>query len=573
MFNYRLPQVMKRVNHFLLVALILTSISCTKKFETFPEERTLESDVFDPADKTGTLSTNYLLGIYSYLPGGFNRIDGDFLDAATDDAVPSSFASSIVLFTNGQLSSVNYPDNNWSNSYTIIRRSNVFLKNIPAVPIADDLRKRQVAEARFLRVFAYFELLKRYGGVPLVGDTVFNLNDNLDIPRNTYDECVNYIVSECDAITPDLPRGSAVAATEFGRIPSEAAMALKLRVLLYAASPLFNGGGFESDPGIRALTGYPAADNSRWNKVIAAAEPLIAIGYYKLPAGTGTTAYSSVFTAKINTDIILSRQSANSTSIENANAPVGYVAPATSNGRTSPTQNFLDAFPNLNGSPYTGSSLTATQYDNRDPRLKAVIFYNGQQWLGRNVETFEGGLDKPNVPFKTQTRTSYYLRKFMGDFSVSATYSNQSHNFPYFRFAEVLLTYAEALNEAGRTEDAVKEIVKIRARAGITAGTGSRYGVNTGITQSEMRDLIRNERRIELAFEEHRFWDVRRWKIAPSVLSGTLKGLNIRKNNDVLVFEPRDVASLTFKDKYYHMPIPYNEIIRNKKLIQNEGYY
>ncbi|WP_207534394.1 RagB/SusD family nutrient uptake outer membrane protein [Desertivirga arenae] len=564
---------MKRINHFLLVALILLGSSCAKKFETFPEERTLESDVFDPKDQTGTLSTAYLLGIYSFLPTGFNRISGDFLDAATDDAVPSSLASPIVLFNNGQLTSTNYPDNNWGNSYTIIRRSNVFLKNIPVVPIPDDLRKRQVAEARFLRAFAYFELLKRYGGVPLVGDTVFNLDDDLNIPRNTFKECVDYIVSECDLITPDLPKGSTVPATEFGRIPSEAAMALKLRTLLYAASPLFNGGGFETKPEIRVLNGYPTADPSRWNSVISAAESLIAIGYYKLPSGAGTSAYSSVFTTKINTDIILSKQSSNSTSIENANAPVGYVAPTTSNGRTSPTQNFLNAFPNLNGTAFAGATTSSAQYEGRDPRLKAIIFHNGVQWLGRAVQTFEGGLDKPNVPFKVQTRTSYYLRKFMGDFSTSTNYSNQSHNFPYFRFAEVLLSYAEALNEVGRVEDAVTQIGKIRARAGITAGTGSRYGIRVGITQSEMRDLVRNERRIELAFEEHRFWDVRRWKVASTVLSGSLQGVKITQNGSTLVFEPQDVATQTFRDKYYHMPIPYSEIIRNTKLIQNEGYY
>jgi starch-binding outer membrane protein, SusD/RagB family len=125
----------------------------------------------------------------------------------------------------------------------------------------------------------------------------------------------------------------------------------------------------------------------------------------------------------------------------------------------------------------------------------------------------------------------------------------------------------------GRVEDAVAQIAKIRARAGITAGTGARYGIKAGITQSEMRDLIRNERRIELAFEEHRFWDVRRWKIAPAVLSGSLQGMKISQSGTTLVFENQDVATLTFRDKYYHMPIPYSEIIRNTKLIQNEGYY
>jgi len=562
---------MKKILSLLIIALTIVSSSC-KKFETEPEERTTETDVFDPKDKVGTLSTAYLLGIYSFLPAGFNRIDGDLLDAATDDAVPSSNRSGISLFTNGQLTAVNYPDNNWSNSYTIIRRCNVFLKNIGIVPIPDVIRQRQVAEARFLRAFAYFELLKRYGGIPLVGDTVFALEDNLNIPRNTFADCVSYISAECDYAAANLPNGSTIIAAEFGRVPSEAALALKCRLYLYAASPLFNGGGVESTNSLKALTGYLSADQNRWTEVINAAEAIIAKGYYKLPAGTGTTVYSAVFTTKINTDIIFSKQSANSTVLENANAPVGYVAPTTSNGRTSPTQNLVNAFPNLNGSAYTGTQTATTQYDNRDPRLKSILFYNTVAWLGRPVQTFEGGLDKPNQAFKTQTRTSYYLRKFMADFSTSTTYSNQSHNFPYFRFAEVLLNYAEALNEVNRVEDAVKQVILIRARAGITAGTGNRYGIAVGITQPQLRDLIRNERRIELCFEEHRFFDLRRWKLG-SALTGSFQGLKITQNGSAYNFELQNVTDNVFSNKYYHMPIPYTEITKNTRLLQNEGYY
>lgn len=550
----------------------MLAMSSCKKFETEPDERTSETDVFDPTDQAGVQSTAYLLGIYSFLPTGFNRIDGDFLDAATDDAVASSERSGVLLFTNGQLNATNYPDNSWSNSYTIIRRSNIFLKNLPVVPIADDIRKRQVAEARFLRAFAYFEMLKRYGGIPLVGDRVFSLDDDLNLPRNTFAECVDYIAAECDAITTDLPNGSTITAAEFGRIPSEAALALKLRLYLYAASPLFNGGGFESNAQVKALTGYPTADASRWQRVISTAETLIAKGYYKLPAGTGQAVYTSVFTTKINTDIILSKQSANSTVIENANAPVGFVAPTASNGRTSPTQNFLNAFPKLDGTAYTGATDVAAQYENRDPRLKAILFYNGVQWLNRAVQTYEGGLDKPNQAFKTQTKTSYYLRKFMADFSTSTTYSNQSHNFPYFRFAEVLLTYAEALNEVGRTEDAVKQINLVRARAGITAGTNGRYGIAAGISQANLRELIKNDRRIELSFEEHRFYDLRRWKM-DAALATTLTGLKITQNGTALNYAVQDIGKMVFQNKYYHMPIPYLEMTRNTKLVQNEGYY
>ena len=557
---------------FYLSALLITGLPSCKKWETEPKDRVLISDVFDPTDKEAVQAKAYLFGIYSLLPTGFNRIDGDFLDAATDDAVPSSERSNVSFFTNGQLTAVNYPDNNWFNSYSLVRRCNVFLKNIDVVPVSDTLIRQYKAEARFLRAFAYFELLKRYGGIPIIGDAVLDLDSDINIARSSYADCVNYIASEVDAIKGDLPLGSKITTTDFGRANTEAALALKCRLYLYAASPLFNGGSVVTDPRKKILTGYTDYDASRWDRVIQAAEEIISKGYYKLPAGTGTATYRNVFTTKINTDIIFSKQSANSTGLETASAPIGYVAPAASNGRTSPTQDFLNAFPNLNGSPFDGSATTLSQYQNRDPRLNAIIFYNGVQWLGRAVETFEGGRDKPNRPYQVQTKTSYYLRKFLGDFTTGTTYANQSHNFPYFRYAEVLLNYAEALNERGRTEDAAKQVFLVRSRAGITAGSNSRYGIPVGINQADFRKIIKNERRIELSFEEHRFWDIRRWKDAQN-LPAQLTGLTLDNSSGSIVIAQKEVAPFKFAPKNYYMPIPFSEVQKNNKLIQNEGYY
>ncbi|WP_437917862.1 RagB/SusD family nutrient uptake outer membrane protein [Sphingobacterium sp. LRF_L2] len=562
---------MKKITTYLAIFTFLALASCDK-FEQEPKERILETDIFDATDKEGIQAKAYLFGIYSFLPNGFNRIDGNFLDAATDDAIPSSERSAISLFTNGQLTAVNYPDNNWQNSYTIIRRCNIFINNIGIVPIPEELISRYIAEARFLRAFAYFELLKRYGGIPLIGDRVFDLKDDMQIPRATFSECLDYIAAECDAIKDILPKGSDIAAVDYGRVNSETALALKCRLLLYGASPLYNGGATANDLTIKNLNGYTNYDKNRWNQVISTAEAIIAQGYFKLPAATGTAAYRNIFITKINTDIIFAKQSANSTILENNNAPIGYVAPTTSNGQTSPTQDFLNAFPNSNGTPYTGTSTNLEQYQNRDPRLNAIIFYNGVQWLGRAVETFEGGLDKPNKPYQLQTRTSYYLRKFLGDFTTATTYANQSHNFPYFRYAEVLLSYAEALNEMERTEDATKQLIAIRTRAGISAGSNGRYGIPENVDQATLRQLIKNERRIELSFEEHRFWDIRRWKDAESI-NDKLTGLTLSKTNEAITAKETVVSDFKFNPKNYYMPLPYDEVLKNKKLIQNEGYY
>lgn len=577
--------------------LVISNSSC-KKIETEPKDWFGAELVFDTLDRLGTVAAFNLNDLYNYIPGGFNRIGSDFLDAASGDAIPSRNNTIVEYYTNRRISVLNNPDPYWANSYYGIRRCNIFMQNIGAVPIvqtdsttiANARLNRQYwrAEARFIRALMYFELLKRYGGVPLIGDRIFTLDDNLQIPRNNFADCADYIVNECNIVKDSL-RKEVIGDADWGRIPRGAAIALKCRVLLYAASPLFNGGGIETDPVKKALTGYPAADPARWQKVIDAAEELNALNYYKLfpttppaNAATAMTNFMSVFTTKKNVEIILAKQSANSTSLENSQAPVGYAGTTTSLGYTSPTQNFVDAFPMINGQqPFNadGSINTASGYSaaapyfNRDPRMGAIIFYDSLTWLGRRVETFEGGLDKPNTSATSiQTKTGYYLKKFLGNFPTGTTYSNQSHNFPIFRYAEVILNYAEALNEMNRVEEAVTQIKLIRQRAGIAAGANTRYGIKTGITQTEMRDLIRNERRIELSFEEHRFWDLRRWKTAATELAAPVYGMKITKSGTARIYEKVQVGTLLFDTKMYHMPLPYDEIIKNRALIQNEGW-
>lgn len=581
------------------VGFVLTiSTTGCKKLETVPKDWFGDDLVFDTLDRLGTVAAFNLNDLYNYIPGGFNRIGNDFLDAASGDAIPSRNNTSVEYYTNRRISVLNNPDPYWANSYYGIRRANIFMQNIGKVPIVQTdsattasaklTRQYWKAEARFIRALMYFELLKRYGGVPLIGDKIFKLDDDLQIPRNTYADCVDYIVNECDAVKDSL-RKEAIADADWGRIPKGAAIALKCRVLLYAASPLFNGGGIETDPVKKALTGYTSPLATRWQKVIDAAEELNAMNYYKLfpttppaNAATAITNYISIFTTKKSVEIILAKQSANSTNLENSQAPVGFAGTATSQGYTSPTQNFVDAFPMINGlQPFNadGTINTASGYSaaapyfSRDPRLTATVFYDSLTWLGRRVETFEGGLDKPNTSATAvQTKTGYYLKKFLGNFPTGTTYSSQSHNFPIFRYAEIVLNYAEALNEMNRVEDAVTQIKLIRQRAGITAGTNTRYGIKAGITQTEMRDLIKNERRVELCFEEHRFWDVRRWKTATTDLVGPVYGMKITKSGTARVYEKIQVSNLLFDSKLYHMPLPYDETIKNRALIQNEGW-
>ncbi|WP_022824505.1 RagB/SusD family nutrient uptake outer membrane protein [Hymenobacter norwichensis] len=550
----------------LAIGLAWATTAC-ERVETEPRDYIREDLVWDEKDRNATLAIFFLNDVYNYIPGGFNRIgsgNGDFLDAGAGDAVPSRINRPVEFYTNGSVSSINNPDPYWANSYAGVRRVNIFLANIDKVPTTAINLQYWKAEVRFIRAMLWFELLKRYGGVPLIGDRILTVDDDLELPRNTYAEVLDYIVSECDAIK-GLLRVEPIADSDWGRIPRGAAMALKARVLLYAASPLYNGGATNGSP----LNGLPTADATRWQSVVAACEELRALNYYALQSS-----FNNVFTVKKNTEIILAKQSGNSTNIESLNAPIGYGAPTASQGLTSPTQNLVDAFPTLTGRSITETGTdynAATPYANRDPRLALTVFANGSRWLNRSVETFDGGRDRP-AGSAVQTRTGYYLRKFMADFSNNTTYTNQSHNFPLFRYAETLLTYAEALNEVGRTENAVTQLIDLRRRAGITAGTNSRYGIKAGITQAEARELIRNERRIELAFEEHRFWDVRRWKIGETALNGPLFGVQIVRNGTALTYNRQQVSTMTFRSNLYYMPIPYDETTKNRNLTQNPGW-
>ncbi|MEI6946337.1 RagB/SusD family nutrient uptake outer membrane protein [Paraflavisolibacter sp. H34] len=575
------------IHSLLILGLSCSAFFACKKIEAEPKGYLTEDLLWDTTDSTGTVTAFFLNNLYNYIPDGFNRVYGDFLDAASGDAIPSRNNTAVEFYTNGLVSMLNNPDPYWGNSYYGIRQANIFLQNYQKAPLKASMASFKTswpAEARFIRALLYFELVKRYGGVPLVGDSVFNFTDDLSFKRNTYEECVNYIVSECDAIKNDLYKEQ-ISDQNWGRIPRGAALALKARTLLYAASPLMNGGGIETDPAKKALTGYVTADPARWQKVVDACKELKDLNVYalqtsgaSLQANYNTLFLSRRISASAN-EIILARQSAQNTDLERLNAPTGAFGTITNNeGRTSPTQEFVDAFPMSNGLALTepGSGYNANNpYANRDPRLAAAVFYNGVTWLKRPVETFEGGLDKPTSGTRVRTKTGYYLKKFLYDASAATTYANQNHNFILFRYAEVLLNNAEALNELDRTEEAVTEIIAIRKRAGIAAGTNNRYGIKGGIAKEEMRNLIRNERRLELAFEEHRFWDVRRWKIADQVLSGPVHGMKITRDaaTGALTYQKEPVNTLTWNNKLYHMPVPYSEVVKNPNLVQNEGWH
>ena len=534
------------------LSMALIFVSCSKSLENEPLERINEDLVFDNIDKNADYAKQFLSGVYLQLPDGYNRLSGGFLDAGTDDAVPSQEGTGVEGFRTGLVSGQNVPDNTWARNYTGIRRANMFLSKIDVVPTTDELKVQWKAEARFLRAYFYFELVKRWGGVPLIGDKIFGLTDNVNLSRNTTAECYAYVLAELEAIK-DLLLPVVVTDQNIGRANKGAAMALKSRVLLYMASPLLN----------------PDNNVQKWSDAANAAKDIIALNNYSLG-----TDFIALFNSVKHTEIIFMKEQAQSMSVENNNGPIGYTA---GSGNTSPTQNLADAFLMKNGKMPAEDGSTfdpANPYANRDLRFAATLMFNTTKWLNRPVETFDGGLDRPGGT-RTQTRTGYYLRKFMGKFESSGSYSNQNHHVILFRYAEILLNYAEALNEvSGPVKDVTDAVILIRKRAGITAGTNNRYGISETISKDQMRDLIRNERRIEMAFEEQRFWDIRRWKIAETVLNQPVRGVSITKNaNGTFSYLYKDIASSVFDArKNYLFPIPYSEIQTNANMTQNPGY-
>jgi hypothetical protein len=563
-FYYLKIIIMKKITIyiFLFTGIAFSFLSCTKKYEQLPLDNYTISQIFDSLDINGVYAQQYLMNIYSGIPQpGSLRIGGNgILDAATDDATSSVQNSSIQNMAIGRWSAVSNPDDSWANSYAGIRKCNIFLANIGIVPIDSLIKVNYKAEARFLRAMFYFEMVKRYGGVPLIGDKILSLTDNLNFARNSYSDCVNYIVSECDAIKTKLIADPNTNTNTFGRATQACALALKSRMLLYAASPLNN----------------PANDLGKWQAAADAANALITQGAYTISG----VSFGAIFTTRNSKETIMAYQRGLTNDLDYNLAPVGYTAPPNTTpcpGYISPSENLVEAYPMSNGKAITDPTSgynPNNPYASRDPRLTLTVFTNGALWLKRAVQTYTGGLDMPGGA-SAQTRTGYYMRKFLADFSNSTAYSTTTHNYIIFRYAEILLNYAEAMNELSNTAVAYTQLQAIRNRAGIAAGTNGLYGLQAGMNQSQMRQAIRLERRLEMAFEEQRFWDLRRWKMAEQQLNNQpLTGMVITKDPTTgnLSYSTTPVFTMVFTPKMYWEPIPYSEITKNSSLTQNSGW-
>ncbi len=554
---------MKKLKYFLAsLAIIAASTSCSNEtIHNEPVQYVSPDIVYGNV----VLITQMVNRLYTHIPGGYNRLGGSsMVAAATDEAVNAARGSEAELWGTGSWGTTpaSQRDDLFPALYAGIRATFIYTEeihpNIVDAVMVKAERDSHYGQVLFIRALLNFELLKRYGGYPLVKRSL-KPSDDLNIPKSSYDECAAYIISLCDEAIPLL--NIVYPASDFGRATRGAAMALKARVLLYAASPLHN----------------TSSDVSKWAAAAAAAEQVISLSnagakvYDLYTAGTGYDAFFNTLAG--NKEIIFSKMDVRNNTIEQLNGPVSLVG---GRGGTNPSLDLVNAYERIDGTPFDWDNPehAANPFANRDPRFAKSILYNGSSWMGTTIETFEGGKDLQTI---NATRTGFYIRKFLSpNARFVAPTGVADHCFPLFRYAEILLNYAEAMNEAYGPDNASaysltarQALALIRSRAGLTGN----QSVPSAKTREEMRDAIRRERRIELAFEEHRHMDLRRWKLAEEVLNKPVRGLKIVRTGDSdFSYSVRTVENRVFQPKMYFYPFPQEEISRNSSLNQNPGW-
>ncbi len=522
-------------------------------------------------------------------------------ETSADDAEYSlsSATRPSVMFYQGTFSAANYgasppATDFWQVPYRNIRRVNLLLSKLESAPLSAFMKSRMRGEARCLRVWYYMQLMIVYGGVPNIGDQVYGISDFLDVPRQKFAEFVTYLTKELDEAAALLPTPNAAFpvgydALDYGRVTKGTAMGLKSRLLSYAASPLFNGGAIDAASAEqKEIVSYPSYDVARWQAAAAAAEAVINSGYYSLivnntQPGLG---FYQTFLTRTNPENIFVVTRPNNKDFE------AYYLPPSRSGQnySRPTQNLVDAFPMISGKAITDPTSgydPQNPYVNRDPRFRYSIMFNGSRYAANdNTQNFVWtytGAGQTGDAFSSGGNTGYFTRKMCDSTVTNSIGASPARNWPLMRYAEILLNYAEAVNEAGQTSLAYPKLAQLRDRAGIEPGADNLYGMKAGMSKEEMRAFIQNERRIELAFEDHRWHDIRRWKIAMTLYNGGPRGFN-RVMHPFLVSGTtpatykfnyvieNNIREHVFRPEMYLLPIQDAEIRKMPAMLQNPGW-
>lgn len=633
----------KYLIYLFAVCSILVYTSCQGYLDVIPEESAKDNDAF----KDREAAKRYLYSCYSYLPN--SRHTPNSLDMLTSDEVITAFEHEIFAnFPKGNYTAVNPIISYWDILFQGIRQCYLLIDNVDDVPNLDSEDKLiYKSEATFLIAYYHYLLLKCYGPTLIIeGSIDVNMSQSAYPERQPYDECVEWISNKFDeAVSLGLPNSH--EGTSYGRATKPAALAIKARMLLYAASPLFNGGRANySDPTAddvsTAWTGQTTSDGKplfnttydagKWQKAAEAASAAIAsaeaagIRLYQendVPSSTSVPEPSNItekvlrltITDRTTPEIIWADTRVESIyGIQKKSTPFNDTKGGSWNG-AGPTMTMLGMFYTKNGLPIDedpdydystiygygnqpttehGTGITLNLNLNREPRFYSWVAYHNSYYelyaLTTDLGASSSSRNKMLVQFRKndncgiKTRTNNYSPTgYLNKKGVHPGFSRETggtkvdYPWPIIRLAELYLNYAEALIEVGgqqNLETAITYIDKVRTRAGIQGVKASWLPTGKTLDQAKLRQIVRQERTIELYLENQRFWDVRRWLLGTKYFNVKAKGLNISQTTDAGFF---NVVEVNFTRKFtsptnYLMPIPASDIDKNVKLVQNPGY-
>ncbi len=536
---------------YIIAAALLIGVSSCNFLDIEPLDSYTENNIFsDPV-----LTEAYVTKNYTLPRNGWGQAALRFV---CDESMNNfSWWDSWVINQGGMTPDQMGGLSSWDDYYWNIKNCNIFFNNIDKLDsFSDDEKNLLIGEMTFFRAFYYMDLVNKYGGVPLITRT-FELEDpNMMIPRNSYEECVKFIVDEMGAAANLLPTSH--SGKNFGRVTKGAALAMKARMLLYAASPLWN----------------TTNDLAKWDAAAKACEAVLDLNMYSLDNN-----YKGLFLNPNSSEIIFQRLYTSEFGhwYDWQNTPNGW----SGYSATCVLQEMVDSYELENGmlpdSSVIYKNATSDPWVGRDPRFYASIVCDGQNfrngvvdfWVNEDGKT--GGSDSEfGVDAWNYSKSHYTIRKFMNESLTGIWRDKGNQPWIYCRLAEVYLNYAEAMFQLGKEDVAREYVNKIRFRA-----RGGKAGILPDVTESgdALLERIQRERKVELAFEEHRFFDVRRWKIADKTENGDVHGINITlmKNGDKK-YKIFPLQKREFKSQHYLLPIPQTERNKNSLLDQNPGY-
>lgn len=574
--------------------------ACKKFLDQVPNDRITIEEVF----RKKSSSEQFLANVYSVIPDESNSIDGYAWVGTSDEADLTWSGGPNYPVNIGNLGPSNIPFDRWQTYYQGIRSATYFMNHINENVEIRTLNGQQLidqyqAEARFLRAYYYFLLMQQYGPVVLVGEDVIAPDaesSSMQIARSPFDDCVNYVVIELDKAAKILPlrplRNGQVSEAEVGRATKGMALAVKSRLLLFAASAQYNGNrdvsSFTNQDGTALIA--QQYDVQKWRRAADAAKEVIDLGTYSLfkdPSGDVIKTLDGIFLKGWNAEQIFVRKS---NDIPRWDV---HCMPRQAGGwcGIGPTQETIDSYFMADGklpkesSLYTENGFTNVNgvqvynmYINREPRFYHGVTYNNSIWQGGKMNSpepisfFLSGPNGRNGHPTDFSKTGYLIRKNVGpETNVGAGGNGQRQNRPVilFRLGEIYLNYVEALNEVQPGHpDILTYLNAIRERAGIPGYGSGPNALSVPGSQQEMREKVRAERRTELAYEGRRWFDIRRWKIAPQVM-GVMHGMDISKDGNDFYKRVATMTPHLFRPGYYWWPISQYELDRNRLLVQN----